>query len=308
LQPKKNLLFELLKEKIVEAMLRSNPGMSRTISEWKGQDIVNFQEELHQQVNARISEKWFYTHMKAGNDKLPRIDMLNFLSQFAGYKDWNDFVYRNKGKGITQTVKSGNRYFIIVPVLVIAVMAVFYLLFQLLNTRDYVFCFYDMDTKEPVINGNIEVSLLVKGESPVQYLCDENGCFALRTNQVYVEMVVRAPYYRQDTIRRTLRKFERDERIGLRANEYAMMLKFFSEGNAVDWKKRRSKLEEMFDDAAMIYQVHDDSHATGMQLFTKREFIDRMTMPAQSLRNIDILDTKYLGEKIQVLRFRVKSK
>lgn len=288
-------------------MLRTYPGMSGDVSEWKGQDIVNFQEELLQKVNAHISEKWFYTHMKSVSDKLPRIDMLNLLSKYAGYADWNDFVYRSSGKRNAPPVKSGNRYFVNVPVLVIAVMVVFYLLFKLMNTREYDFCFYDADTREAVRNGNIEVSLLVKDESPVQFLCNENGCFTLKTDQVFVEMVVKAPYYRADTIRRTLQKFNRDERIGLHANEYAMMLRFFSEKNVRDWQERRTRMDEMFHDAAMIYQVHDDLNARGMELYNKWEFIDRLTMPSQSLKNIDVLDTKYLGEKIMVLRFRVLS-
>jgi len=42
-----------------------------------------------------------------------------------------------------------------------------------------------------------------------------------------------------------------------------------------------------------------------MELFTKWEFIDKMTMPSHSLKNIEILNTKYFGDKIVVLRFRI---
>jgi hypothetical protein len=65
LHQKEHTDFNLLKKKIVETMHQSFPGISSSISEWKGQDIVNLQEELLQKVNAHISEKWFYTHMKA---------------------------------------------------------------------------------------------------------------------------------------------------------------------------------------------------------------------------------------------------
>lgn len=92
MQHKENTEFDLLKRKIVETMQQSFPGISSSISEWKGQDIVNFQEELLLKVNAHISEKWFYTHMKADRGKLPRIDVLNLLSKYVGYADWNDFV------------------------------------------------------------------------------------------------------------------------------------------------------------------------------------------------------------------------
>ena len=65
-------------------MQQSYPGINSAISEWKGQDITDFQEELLSKVNAHISEKWFYTHMKSTNKTLPRIDVLNLLSKYAG--------------------------------------------------------------------------------------------------------------------------------------------------------------------------------------------------------------------------------
>jgi hypothetical protein len=304
LHEKDHIFFERLKEKIVATMQESYPGIDPSISEWKGQDIVNFQEELLQKVNAHVSEKWFYTHMKSGQDSLPRIDVLNLLSKYAGYADWNDFVHKNSGKKGKFSARSGNQYFVIVPLLVLAVMSMLYVSYKLFSTREYTFCFYDSDTKEPIFNNMIEVNLIKDNESPMNYLCDENGCFTLRTDQRVVKLVVNTPYYRSDTIKRILKKFNRNETIGLRANEYALMIRFFSEMNVEDWRKRRSRLDEMFDDDAMIYQVYDGPRAIGMELFTKWEFIDKMTMPAKSLQNIEILDTKYINEKIMVLRFR----
>jgi hypothetical protein len=66
LQQKAHTDFELLKKKIVETMQQSFPGISSSISEWKGQDIVNFQEELLLRVNAHISEKWSSIHLITG--------------------------------------------------------------------------------------------------------------------------------------------------------------------------------------------------------------------------------------------------
>lgn len=305
MQQKDHIHFELLKKKIVAIMQQSYPGISPSISEWKGQDIVNFQEELLLKVNAHISEKWFYMHMKTGGGSLPRIDILNLLSKYAGYADWSDFVFKNGGGQALLPVRSGNRYFIIVPLLVIGVMGLLLLLFKMMNTREYMFCFYDTDTKDPITNTHIEVSLLQTDESPVNYLCSPDGCFTLKTDQSVINMVVNTPYYRNDTIRRVLKKFNRNEKIGLRANDYAMMIRFFSEMNVKDWENRRAKLSEIFDDAAMIYQVHNDRKATGLELYTKWEFIDKLTMPSQSLKHIEILDTKYVGDKISVLRFRI---
>jgi hypothetical protein len=300
--------FELLKKKIVDVMQQSYPGISPDISLWKGQDIVNFQEELLLKVNAHISEKWFYTHMKGNQHSLPRIDVLNLLSKYAGYADWNDFVFKNIGKHPGPIIKGGNRYFIIVPLLVIGTMGILFLLFKLFNTREYTFCFYDVHTREPLTEEMIEVSILKDNESPVNYLCTPDGCFTLKTDQSVIIMVVNTPYYRRDTIERILKKFNTEETIGLHANEYALMIRFFSEMNVEDWQKRRAYLDEMIDEGAMIYQVYGDNNKQGMELHTKWEFIDKLTMPAHSLKNIEILDTKYVGNRIMILRFRTSEK
>lgn len=299
-------------------MRQSFPGISPVISEWKGQDIVNFQEELLQKVNAHISEKWFYTHMKSDNVTLPRIDVLNLLSKYAGYADWNDFVYKNNGETPRPVISSGNRYFIIVPALVIGILGIFLLINKLISNREYTFCFYDASTREPITSasnktndntnintsGLIEVSVILEDESPMNYLCGTDGCFTLKTDRSFITMVVRSPYYKDDTIRRTLKKFNQHESIGLQANDHALMLKYFSEKNVEDWQKRRQKMDEMFDEGAMICQVFSDKNATGMELYTKWEFIDKMTMPSHSLRNIEILNTQYIGDRIAILRFR----
>lgn len=306
MQQKENIDFNAFKKKIVETMQQSFPGISPVISEWKGQDIVNFQEELLQKVNAHISEKWFYTHMKIVNGKLPRIDVLNLLSRYVGYADWNDFVFRNSGQRPATVIKSGNKYFMIVPLLVIGVMGMFLLINKMISTREYTFCFYDADTKEPItnINGLIEVRIILENESPVSYLCSTDGCFTFKTDRSEVKMVVNSPYYRNDTITRVLRKFNQLETVGLRANEYALMLKYFSERNVEDWQKRREKMDEMFEDDALIYQVMKDKKGAGMEIYSKWEFIDKITVPSQSLKNIEVLNTKYIGNKIAVLRFR----
>ena len=86
------------------------------------------------------------------------------------------------------------------------------------------------------------------------------------------------------------------------------MIHYFSQMKVDDWQKRRSRLENMIDDGAMIYQVYSEKNMTGgMELLNKQEFIDKLSMPSGSLKNIEILDTRFRDGKISVLRFRVKS-
>lgn len=298
--------FQLLKKEIVAIMKRSYPGISDEISDWKGHEISNFQEDLALKVSEHISEKWFYTHMKSENDTLPRIDILNFLSRYAGYRDWDAFRHeKNNRKRKKTTVITPGRFFIILPMLTLVLLGLFYVLYKTYSTRDYQFCFFDAVTRTKIEDNIIEVSLLSDDESPKYYLCDRNGCLTITTGRSSITMVVKAPYYQTDTIVRILDKYKRDEQIMLHANNYALMIHYFSRMNINDWQKRRKQLDGMIAENALIYQVFMDGE-TGMELYSKWEFIDILTMPSGSLRNIEILDTKYMDDKISLLRFRQK--
>ena len=299
--------FELLKKEIITVFRQSYPGASPFIAEWKGQEIVDFQEDLLQKADGQISEKWFYTHMKSGSSTLPRIDVLNLLSKYAGYANWDDFAYRHRETiPLTADQRNANRVFLLVPVLVLVVLGILFGLYRLAFTREYAFCFVDADTREPIKNSIIDITLLKEGESPVSYLCSDDGCFFLKTGRSHIRFVVQSPYYLTDTIDRVLDKFQRMENIKLKPNNYALMLSYFSRQGVKDWQQRREQLDKMLDDAAVICQVYG-SASIGMEIFTKWEFIDKMTMPSSSLKHIEVLDSKTVNDKIVILRFRIKT-
>lgn len=310
---KKHIHFKNLKTKIVVTMQETYPGINPSIAEWKGQEITDFQEDLRIRVNAHISEKWFYTHMKSRQLSIPRIDMLNLLSKYAGYANWDDFVFKNNdvisnNPPAVSTQKSANRFFLLIPLLALVIVALLFGLFKMFNTREYRFSFYDADTHEPITNGQIEVTLLLEGETPVHNLTGSDGCFMLKTDKSLIRMVVKAAYYRTDTIMRMVRKLNRNEMVMLHADDYSLMIHYFSMMKVDDWAKRRSRLETMIDDGAMICQVFNDKEATGMALYNKEEFIDKMTMPSGSLKNIEILSSQMRENKIMMLRFRINEK
>ena len=293
--------FELLKSKIVETMKQNYPEIPASVSEWKGQNIVDFQSDLHFKIRENISEKWFYTHMKSPNAKLPRIDILNFLSKYVGYKNWDELKLLNDEAKNNLLVDKSKRVFYLIPFFTLAILLFFYLAFNTMYTQEYTFCFYDSDTKQPVTNSLIEVTVL-SDESPVNYLCDKNGNFTIKTHERIINFVVETPYYHTDTIKRTLNKFNRTEDIRLRPDDYAMMLRYFSTSNVNDWMKRRENLNQMFTDSVKIFQVLNGT--VGMEIYNKWEFINKLTLPANSLRDIEIIDTQYNGDKISRLRFK----
>ena len=287
-------------------MKNSYPGINPEISEWKGQEITDFQEDLLLKVNGRISEKWFYTHMKGVNLSLPRVDVLNILSQYAGYKNWDDFRFKNlKQVPLSEKLKSTNRIFIKVPMILVTTMILLFILYKIINTQNYSFTFFDADTGDAIVNSNIQGELLLENESPVSYTSDNGGIIALRTDLSKIKMAIKSPGYLNDTIVRILKKFNRTESVRLNVDPYTLMIQYFSQTNVKAWQKRREKLDSMINDGAMIYQVPDQEEGVGMELYNKQEFIDKLTMPASSLRQIEILDTRYSHGQIVILRFKV---
>ena len=86
------LHFEQLKNEVQTQYLENHTPSHDDISRWKGIDIIYFQEDLRKIAKGNISEKSVYTYFKNSPvTKLPRIDMLNILSVYAGYVSWYDF-------------------------------------------------------------------------------------------------------------------------------------------------------------------------------------------------------------------------
>ena len=83
------------------------------------------------------------------------------------------------------------------------------------------------------------------------------------------------------------------------------MIHYFSNSKLTDWKRRKAQLEIVFSEDAMIYQIDPDGQL-GMDILNKSEFINKLTIPINSLRNIEVLQTKYKAGKIVELRFHVK--
>ena len=311
LQEIKKKCFGLLKQNIVSTMQESFPGINPSISLWKGQEITDFQEDLLIKVNAHISEKWFYNHIKTENESLPRIDILNLLSQYVGYSNWDEFVYNNTDNiQVEKNIPQANRMFIIIPIAVLIIMMIMYFLFNYISQQEseYHFDFYDTYTKEAIVSERTEIVVLSDNESPMHYLSDSSGSINFKTNASVLTIVVSTPYYITDTITRILKNFNSDQSIGMKVNDYALILHYFSEMNVDDWQKRRSYLNKIIDDDAIIYQVLNDQNKFGMALYNKREFIDKLTMPSGSLKNIEILDTQFKEDKIALLRFRINFK
>ena len=178
--------FQQLKAAVESRFRSRHPACTRPIHAWKGQDIIDFQEDLARVVKGRISEKWFYTHMKGNQDKLPRIDMLNMLSAYVGAASWDAFRHGiEPASPQPATAPDGKRPNWKVAgwaLGIAATVGLFALIFVAMASKTtYTFCFVDEVQGTAISDSGIVVTLLVDGESPIQQKAGPDGCYRLET-------------------------------------------------------------------------------------------------------------------------------
>ncbi len=314
--------FQTLKIRLQTTMQAQHPYFSREIHDWTSQEITALQEALKQKVQGYVSEKWFYTHLKPReNAKLPRIDMLNMLSQFLDYEGWQDFMFQqvadqnsevpSEAASASEKTEPSNHKIswrwrsAIGGLLVIAIAMGVWAMTQKPSDFETNFCFQDADTQQPVVK-DIEVFWLKKGESPQLQKVNREGCVKITSSQNLFTLVVKARYYKTDTIIRRVSKQQTHELVKLKKDDYALLIHLISKPGktAQEKKQRRKQLEQMMDDEAQIFQV--DESGLGVELYNKEEFIDQLSLPIRSLQNLEIIETKYQNGRITLLRFLQK--
>ena len=232
--------------------------------------------------------------MKSSSKSLPRIDVLNMLSQFVEYDNWADFLSRNsnekkiKSKKITSLL-----IFFLVPILIWSIT-------NFIHPQDtfYTVSVIDFDTNEPPENP-IEFELLKPNESAQKITTDSLGQLILPINNALNTLVIKSPYYKEDTLQRKIIE-EGGEIFKVKTDDYALMVHYFSKSKVKDWKRRRRMLAKIFHDEAEIIEVFKGTY--GIEKYTKQEFINKITMPLTSLKTLEVIDTQRQNGKIIKMR------
>ncbi len=294
------ILFDRLKNAVARTFLMENPASTADYKQWKGDDISRFQEDLLQKVKGRVSEKWFYTYFKNAPDKLPRIDMLNLLSAYAGFKNWADFKQQNSANTRLQKPEK-NRFLIKIlffGLIILGIVSSFYLI---KSTKKQVrFCFHNLTDD---IGDQIHVNWILPDESE-KSLSINNHCVKLNTDLDEVQLRITSPYYIDKLIKRKIPDANYTESIDLRPDLIALLLQHYSQSDTNNWQKRRERLQKFIADDAMIFQQLPQKK--GIELFDKQDFIDQLCIPTGWLRNMEILEIVYQNSIIIKLRFRIK--
>jgi len=168
----------------------------------------------------------------------------------------------------------------------------------------YRFCVVDKDDARAIPVSTIKAVWLKEKESPMELEIDSMGCVLFPTMpQQPIQLKIQALYYKPVVITRTIYNNQsNEEQIALQKDDYALMIHYFSTNKMEDWEKRRQQLSMMLHDNVKIIQIHSATGG-GMALYNKEEFINKMTMPLKSLKNIELLETQYQNEQIIEIRF-----
>jgi hypothetical protein len=256
------------------------------------------------QCKQTISEKWIYTHLKPEtNSKIPRKDMLNILSQFMGYSGWDEFTFEEKislSKESKEVTKSKTKFWFALLLLIfgIAVAVVFF--YKKEAPKPKAIELNNEFTNEK-INSN-EVKVYEVNDSVSKPLEVKEGKVQVSNEDKKTKLVIKSPFYKTKTIDLNANgEVSESNKIDLKPDDYAMMLKAFMASDIKDWKTRKEQLDKILSDNLEVMVMLKDN--LGAEYFNKTEFSQKLIIPTASLRKMKIIEIeKETNQKIKFIR------
>ncbi len=278
------------------------------IKQWKGEEISLLREDLQQKTKGSISEKWFYTHVKNEQDKLPRKDTLNLFCEYINEQSWNAYVHKYEVKrqptnSVSTTIKKKeNNSKLKIPVMLAIGIVILSLVAYFISFKSpdppYRFCFVDQNTHLPVVDSFLEIKIIKDEETPLFFPLKAN-CIEGEGN--HIDFVIKGRYYKALHVKRTINNAGYEESIFLQPDDYAMILHLFANSKVEDWERRREQLREIMNDNLKAYELTNDGFT--IDVLTKSEFINKMTLPTRILKKVAIVQTDYENDKISLIKF-----
>lgn len=169
--------------------------------------------------------------------------------------------------------------------------------------NEFKFCFIDADRDQAILQIPLDIIILNNSQSPQYLKSDSLGCFDWSTKDTFIHFVVQSPYHKTDTIKRYFDNYSKED-IHLNTDDYNLMLYYYANNNKEDWNKRRAHLDNLISDDALLFKVLPFD--LGIEIFSKNDFINKLTTPTQSLNNFEIIESIKQNGKIVKLKFRTK--
>jgi len=299
--------FQELKQKVLLKYQEHHPFFQGTWKTFSSQDIQNLIGLIEEKCKQTISEKWIYTHLKPEtNNKIPRKDMLNILSEFVGFSGWDEFTFEEKSVQTIQGSQSEkskiSKKWLLLFFIPLALVVVFFSKKE--ESKPKTIQLNNEYTNEKV-NAE-EVKVFEVKDSVKQELEIKEGKVQVSNNgNEKSKLVIQSPFYLPKTIviNPNGTTTEPPKRIDLKPDDYAMMLKAFMLSDIKDWQTRKEQLNKILsDNLEVIVMLKDD---LGAEYFNKSEFSQKLIVPTASLKKMKIVEIKNdANDKIQFIRIK----
>ncbi len=296
--------FQELKDKVLLKYQEQYPFFQGTWKTFSSQDIQNLIGLIEVQCKQTISEKWIYTHLKPEtNSKIPRKDMLNILSQFVGYSGWDEFTFEEKvfeSKEPKEVTKSKTKFWFALLLLIFGIAIIFIYFYKKEAPKSKVIELNNEFTNEK-INSN-EVKVYEVNDSVSKSLEIKEGKIQVSNDDMKTKLVIKSPFYKTKTIDLNANgEVSESNKIDLKPDDYAMMLKAFMVSDIKDWKTRKEQLDKILSDNLEVMVMLKDN--LGAEYFNKTEFSQRLIIPTATLRKMKIIEIeKEANQKIKFIR------
>jgi hypothetical protein len=296
--------FQELKDKVLLKYQEQYPFFQGTWKTFSSQDIQNLIGLIEVQCKQTISEKWIYTHLKPEtNSKIPRKDMLNILSQFVGYSGWDEFTFEEKvslSKDSKEVTKSKTKFWFALLLLIFGIAIAFLFLYKKEAPKPKDIELNNEFTNEKV-NSN-EVKVYEVNDSVSKPLEVKEGKVQVSNEDKKTKLVIKSPFYKTKTVDLNANgEVSESNKIDLKPDDYAMMLKAFMSSDIKDWKTRKEQLDKILSDNLEVMVMLKDN--LGAEYFNKTEFSQKLIIPTASLRKMKIIEIeKETNQKIKFIR------
>jgi hypothetical protein len=277
-------VFYKLKNDVLLTYQKQYPYFEGNWKTFSSQDIQNLIDLVAVQVKQTVSEKWIYTHLKVEtNDKLPRKDMLDILSQLVGYSGWDEYVFKWKQEVVPNVAQPKRNYNVVFSLGFIGLFLIGFFSYRYLKREEVqTIEVKNAFTEEQINSEEVKVVMIENNvETPIEMVDSKIQI----TTKDSAKIVLKSPYYKDKTI--VVRK-ENSNAITLQPDDYAMMLKGFMKSDIKDWETRKEQLQKILaDDLEVLVMLKND---LGIEYFNKQEFSEKLIVPSVALKRMKVID------------------
>lgn len=292
--------FQLLKEKVLLKYQEQYPFFQGNWKNFSSQDIQNLIGFIEEKCKQTISEKWIYTHLKPElNSKVPRKDLLNILSQFVGYSGWDEFIFEEISEKKLTKINKNWLFLLLLPLgLVIA------FIYKNNFTQTQTVQLNNEFTNEKIASD--EVKVFQVNDSVSKPLEVKEGRVEVdNSGDKKSKLVIQSPFYKTKTVPLSSVGIasELQNKIDLKPDDFAMMLKAFMMSDIKNWETRKVQLDKILSDNLEVLVLLKND--LGIEFFNKKEFSQKLIVPTPSVKRMKIIEIKNdENNKIQFIRIK----